>query len=376
MTRHATIPTCTIAALLTLGAIAPTAGADGLPVPGITVDRAGVSAPGLDVRYRTDRAERGTVVQRLEAESNRVIDSTTVADRLTVPAVALDGTASGLSADGSTLVLIEPRRSFPQRETHLAVLDAERLSLERRITLDGDFSFDAISPDGSRLYLIEYLSQRNPTNYAVRAYDVGGGRLLPDPIVDPDEPAEEMGGYPWARAVSPDGRWAYTLYDGREHPFVHALDTREGRAACIDLHGLEGALWRASLDVGPNGDRLTVLHRGQPTLRIDTASFEVTRVPPPPPPQFPDRTVAPPADTISDARGNDLAWELGATIALILATGFGLWAIAGRRRPRTHPLPDADAGQLGDGEQGVTPDPLEPVGAGRAAASRDADGAA
>jgi hypothetical protein len=99
-------------------------------------------------------------------------------------------------------------------------------------------------------------------------------------------------------------------------------------------------------------------------------------VPPPPPPQFPDRTVAPPADTISDARGNDLAWELGATIALILATGFGLWAIAGRRRPRTHPLPDTDAGQLGDGEQGVTPDPLEPLGAGRAAASRDADGAA
>jgi hypothetical protein len=59
--------------------------------------------------------------------------------------------------------------------------------------------------------------------------------------VDPREPDEDMRGYPITRASSPDGRWAYTLYDGAgKHPFVHALDTQGRTAACIDLDGLAG----------------------------------------------------------------------------------------------------------------------------------------
>ncbi len=92
-----------------------------------------------------------------------------------IPAVALDGSPGGLSADGTTLVLIQPRKRFPQRETHLAILDAQSLVLRERLTLRGDFSFDAISPDGSHIYLIQYLSPRDPTEYAVRAYDAVAG---------------------------------------------------------------------------------------------------------------------------------------------------------------------------------------------------------
>src|SRR3954451_7371431 len=143
----------------------------------------------------------------------------------TIPAVALDGSPAGIPADGRTLVLITPRRSFPQSQTHLLVLDAHRLTVSQRLTLAGDFSFDAISPEGSSMYLIQYVAPHDPTTYAVRAYDLRSGTLLPDPIVDPDEHAGEMRGYPMTRLPSSDGRWAYTLYDGGgKEPFVHALD--------------------------------------------------------------------------------------------------------------------------------------------------------
>ena len=41
------------------------------------------------------------------------------------------------------------------------------------------------------------------------------------------------------RVVSPDGTWALTLYDGDgKAPFVHALNTADGTAFCVDLgHG-------------------------------------------------------------------------------------------------------------------------------------------
>ena len=73
---------------------------------------------------------------------------TTVRGNYGVPLVAYDGTASGLSGDGRTLVLIQPRHGFPRRTTEFTVLAAERLRPRQRVTLDGDFSFDALSPDG------------------------------------------------------------------------------------------------------------------------------------------------------------------------------------------------------------------------------------
>ena len=103
---------------------------------------------------------------------------------------------------------------FPQGRTTFAVFDANRLRRAQRLTLDGDFSFDALSPDGRLLYLIEYVKPQNPTRYRVRALDLDSGRLLPGTIVDPREPDEAMRGFPITRETSSDGRWAYTLYDG------------------------------------------------------------------------------------------------------------------------------------------------------------------
>ena len=162
-----------------------------------------------------------------------------------------------------------------------SLIDAERLRLRERLTLDGDFSFDALSPDGRTMYLIHYPQPRDPTAYEVRAYDLRRGGLLPDPIVDPDEPGEEMAGWPQTRSLSPDGRWAYTLYlpAERDHlPFIHALDTERGTAVCIDLDAL--AEFRnfvgLSLRPSPDGSVLTVARGGRALADVDLSSFEVS----------------------------------------------------------------------------------------------------
>ena len=90
-----------------------------------------------------------------------------------------------------------------------------------------------------------------------------------------------MRGMPVTRASSPDGRFAYTLYDGAgRHPFVHALDTVGRTARCIDLHGLTGYefLSEVQLDVSPGGGTLSVMPpRGTSALfLIDTRTDEVT----------------------------------------------------------------------------------------------------
>ena len=277
-----------LALLLVLPA---TAAADGLPVLGVDAGPGGVTAPSSEHRYVTLPAREGTVVAQVERDGGAVPRSHMLRGNFSVPAVALDGSPSGLSADGGTLVLIEPRAGFPRRATTFAVLDAKRLRLREKVRLRGDFSFDALSPDGGRIYLVEYTSPRDPTQYLVRAYDVRAGRLLPDPIVDPREPDERMRGLPITRRTSPDGRWEYTLYDGAGgHPFIHALDTRDATAACIDLHGLAGypGLMELRLALDPSGGRLVVDDRGLRLAVVDTKTFEVSQPPPSPKPQAGD----------------------------------------------------------------------------------------
>jgi hypothetical protein len=245
--------------ILVAALAAPAAHADGLPVLGVDVGSEGVSVPGSDSRFVALAAPPGTVVARIALRGGRVLNFRYLARRYTVPAVAYDGSVGGLSADGHTLVLLEPRMRFPRARTRLRVLDAKTLRTRDTIDLQGDFSFDAISPDGALLYLVHYLSADDPTYYEVRAYDVRQGRLLPEPIVDPSETGEQMRGTPITRTTSPDGRWAYTLYDGNGEPFVHALDTVGRTARCIDLHGLAGR------DL--TGARL-VLERGSLSIRL------------------------------------------------------------------------------------------------------------
>jgi len=318
MTRFALISI----ALVLVSTFTAAARADGLPVEGVDASLSGVAGPPLEnTRYVTLPAEKGTVVAAVDVQSGQVFRSRFLVGRFTVPVVAYDGSASGLSADGNTLVLIRPRAAFPRRETTFAVLGSQRLRPRDVVTLRGDFSFDALSPDGRWLYLVEYLSPRDPTRYLVRLYDLERGRLLPEPIIDPREVGDVMRGTPVTRAASPDGRFAYTLYDGAgEHPFIHALDTVRQTARCIDLHGLMGfgLLHELRLRISPDGGTLSVVHESyeRPLAVVDTKTSRVSE---------PAAGVEPAAKKNTPGDEGDgvpwLALGIAAALALLLLIG-------------------------------------------------------
>ena len=270
-----------LAYVVALVAAPATTAADGLPIDGVDAGSTGVATTTGALRYVTLPGRDSTTVAAVTRGGGQIARFSVLRGRWTIPAVGIDGSPSGLSADGRTLVLISPRPGFPRARTPLSVLGTSQLRRRAVIDLGGDFSFDAMSPDGRRAYLIHYTSRQDITRYEVRALDLRAGRLLPDPIVDPKEEPGEMRGLPVTRATSPDGRWAYTLYDGAgKHPFVHALDTVGSRAVCVDLDALENRkdLYGMRLALTDGGSGIDVLSaRKQALAHIDTASFAVTQ---------------------------------------------------------------------------------------------------
>jgi len=181
----------------------------------------------------------------------------------------------GLSHDGRTLVLEStpgPPYAAPSR---FLVVNVPRMRVERTIVLPGYFSLDALSPDASRMYLIEYTRQGDLSHYIVRAFDMRTQRLLPGKIVDRTDDEKTMAGYAITRTTSADGRWVYTLYQKPSgEPFVHALDTVGGVAHCIDLppnHNLYNIL------LSLNGRTLAVHWRsGRPWINVAVGSWQVS----------------------------------------------------------------------------------------------------
>jgi hypothetical protein len=285
---------------------APALGAGG-PAVGASAGPGGVTARGVADRYVTRSVPRGTLVLQVQRHGGEVVGSRFLRDRLVVPVVAFDGSATGLSADGRTLVLAG--------SGHFAVLDTETLRVHQTVRLPGSFTLDAVSRDGTQLYLIQTLSARE-SRYEVRRYDLAQRRLLPRPVIDPAEPDEPMNGVPISRAMSRDGRWAYTLYDGggaqdgtAVHPFLHALDTSRGRAKCVDLDPLEGRSGLIDLRLGLGGDGAVVVRSptGRTVLTVDPRTFAV---------HTPRRAAAPPARSTST---DSTAAAIGVVALLLLS---------------------------------------------------------
>ena len=255
-------------------------GANGSPYsPGLDYGWEGVRAPSGDIRYVTLGTPRSTIVAAISVRGGRVMRSRALRGFYGVPLVAYDGTTAGLSGDGRTLV-VASYGPLPgdSGTTRFLALRAKNLKPYRRVELRGSWSFDALSPDGTRLYLVEHISAGPSPRYRVRAYDLAAGRLLPNAVIDRLVSKAIMGGQPATRATTPDGRWAYTLYARTKgKPFVHALDTARHKAFCIDLPLRLGEPEQMRLRLRLRRDALTVRLGGERLATVNARSFVVHR---------------------------------------------------------------------------------------------------
>ena len=168
-------------------------------------------------------------------------DGQTIDGRWVFPTIGVDPVPVGVSSNGATLVLVEAdvahgAAGADRTTSRFAVLDANVAvhHAPRIIELTGAFDFDALSPDGSLLYVAEQIPGPLEGRYQVRAVETATGTLRPDVIVDKRNLDEQMAGYPIDQARRGDGM-VLTLYRGAEYPFVHALSSVDAWAVCIDL---------------------------------------------------------------------------------------------------------------------------------------------
>jgi hypothetical protein len=262
--------------------LAPAARADG-PTIGATEGGPGASSSATGLRYVTlSGSTNQTMLATISKRDGVVLGYSLLRGFWGVAAVTYDGTTSGLSADGSTLVLAGDfgQSATLRTRSTFAVIDVTRMLPPTIIKLHGDFSVDAVSPHGRTLYLIQHVWRQDLTHYVVRAYDLRTGRLLPRVIADRTQRAWVMSGSPLHRVISDDGRWIYTLYenDGGT-PFVHALDSVRGTAHCVGFawHGSQNVLWNVHLRLEDGGHALALRGPGtKAVLSIDTQTFRVS----------------------------------------------------------------------------------------------------
>lgn len=242
--------------------LVPFARADGGPSPGVSFDGKAIRDAATGRTYATTLAGNVGVLTARERVGG-IVRTRTFEPAYGIPLVTYGGAKGGLSRDGKTLILGQaPTGRTLAHESTLLVLDAATLGTRHTIVLRGDFSFDALSPDGNRLYLIQHTSATDFERYRVRAYDLVHWRLRPGAIVDRTEP--NMSGSPVVRLDGPGGAWVYTLYlhQGAE-PFVHALDAVHARARCLDVEwrGSQDLLWSSHLALRNHGRLLAVVSK-------------------------------------------------------------------------------------------------------------------
>ena len=266
-----------IAALLVL-AFAGAAQAAG-PSPGLLQGSTGITNLSTPFRFVTLAGPATTTLTAIDKRTGAVARWRTLRGSWGIPLVAFDGTPDGLSRDGKTLVVSDwvlPPNSPLRAESTFRIYDTKLLTKRWELTLRGDWTFDALSPDAGTLYLIQHVSRQDVLKYQVRAYDLRRHRLLKQVIADKRQQGWVMQGMPIKRVASPDGRWVYTLYGaGDGYPFVHALDAVNGTAHCIGIPwtGNQDPFGRAVLRL--EGAKLVIVAGGR-SFAIDTQTFALS----------------------------------------------------------------------------------------------------
>ena len=261
-------------------AAAPAAAGDG-PGPFAQQGGPGVIVPAFDrggpLRIVAVPATNGTntVLEQIQTKDGQVRYSVDIFGAYGIPSIVYGQASDSLSHDGRTLVLgqvgIAPTSGF-------LLYNTRTLRMTDSVALPGQFSFDALSPDASRMYVIQHLNAKygDYAHYVVRAVDLTTNKLLPGSIADHAQKSWVMNGFPVTRTTSAGGRWVYTLYQngGNGYPFIHALDTVRGVAHCIGLPMTNG-LYNLQLSLH---SKTLAVHwlSGRPWKNVNASTWAVT----------------------------------------------------------------------------------------------------
>lgn len=259
-------------------AVAPTAFA-AFPGPYGLQGGQGVLSNDGSVSFTAAKGDGGTLIRAISTEGGTVLRSQTFKGDYGIPTLQYGKPGEGMSRDGKTFVL--ENVGFADTSRFMLVSTSD-LSTVDSFTLNGTYAFDALSPNGSMMYLIQHQTAQDVNHYIVRGYDLRAHTLLPQRIADKTQAGWVMQGWAVTRTTSPNGRWVYTLYSNPGgYPFVHALDTVRSVAHCVGLpwpatNAQQGAVFNFTL--GLKGHTLAVRYGGGGIYRtINTTTWKVSK---------------------------------------------------------------------------------------------------
>jgi YVTN family beta-propeller protein len=208
-----------------------------------------VASPDGSVYYALE-GSAPTTLRWTDAKTGRAIT------QLTLPgayAFANEGgpAPTGFSPNGRWLVLVGDVGA----KSSFAIVDTSLVKLAAFAEVPGPFTYDAISDDGTSLYLIERITPEAARDlpgvnaaygYRVRVYDVPAVRMSETLVVDVKLAAQTdgnnaetrldgiMSGIYQSSVPSRDGRWNFSFYyNPSRGPFVHVLHLDSRSAFCI-----------------------------------------------------------------------------------------------------------------------------------------------
>jgi hypothetical protein len=260
--------------LVVLGALAVAQAAfAGYPSPTAQQGGLGVVSPDGSTRFVALGSGGNTVIAKINTADGSLRKSRSMNGSFGIPVLVYGQAGDGISRDGGFFVL---QSTGVSSTTNVQIVGTRNLAVRDSFTLKGAFAYDALSPDGTRLYLIQHSSADDLQHYVVRAYDLAAHRLLPGRIADKTQKGWVMQGFPMTRITSVDGRWVFTLYmNPGGYPFVHALDTVRAVAHCVGLP------WKATdqsslsqIALSLHGRTLAVHWKsGKPWLNVNTTTW-------------------------------------------------------------------------------------------------------
>jgi len=315
-----------------------------------------VASPDGSIYYALE-GSAPTTLRWTDAKTGRAITQLTLAGAYAFANEAGPAPA-GFSPNGRWLVLVGESGA----KSSFAIVDTSLVRLAAFAEVPGPFTYDAISDDGSSLYLIERITPEaarqlpgvNATyGYRVRVYDVPAGKMSETLVVDVKLAAQTdgnnaetrldgiMSGIYQSSVPSRDGRWNFSFYyNPTRGPFIHVLHLDSRSAFCIlDLPLVSGGFEKRlgwSLALTPSGKTLYAVNGPLGLVSvIDATTLKVGRTVTVPGLPVPATTIQSASSSTLSRDARKLYFTADRGVALVDTSDFSLRGLFLGDRPVT-----------------------------------------